>query len=72
MTSLDIDVPRPDEKSVLTYVATLYQYFAKMKNEQTSGKRINKVTLFRSSPLCSFVEFTEKHLCRGLFFDKVY
>lgn len=39
----DFDSPKPDEKSVMTYVSMLYQYFAKMKNEETGGKRIAKV-----------------------------
>eukprot|EP00794_Sanderia_malayensis_P017761 gene17761-19534_t len=39
----DIDCPRPDEKSVMTYVSMLYQYFAKMKHEETGGKRIAKI-----------------------------
>lgn len=40
---LDIDVERPDEKSVLTYVSSYYHTFAKMKNEAVGGKRIGKV-----------------------------
>lgn len=40
---LDVDVNRPDEKSVITYVASYYHYFAKMKSEMTGGKRIAKV-----------------------------
>ena len=41
--SLDVDVNKPDEKSVMTYVAAYYHCFAKMKSEQTGGKRIAKV-----------------------------
>lgn len=40
----DIDTARPDEKSVLTYVASYYHTFARMKNEQKSGKRIANVS----------------------------
>jgi len=40
---LDVDVNKPDEKSILTYVASYYHYFAKMKSEMTGGKRIAKV-----------------------------
>ncbi|XP_052269284.1 spectrin beta chain, non-erythrocytic 1-like isoform X3 [Dreissena polymorpha] len=39
----DIDVERPDEKSIITYVASYYHYFAKMKSEMTGGKRIAKI-----------------------------
>lgn len=39
----DIDTARPDEKSILTYVASYYHTFARMKNEQKSGKRIANV-----------------------------
>lgn len=40
----DIDTARPDEKSILTYVASYYHTFARMKNEQKSGKRIANVS----------------------------
>ncbi len=39
----DIDTARPDEKSILTYVASYYHTFARMKNEQKSGKRIANI-----------------------------
>ncbi|XP_061172689.1 spectrin beta chain, non-erythrocytic 5-like [Saccostrea echinata] len=39
----DVDVKRPDEKSIITYVASYYHYFAKMKSEMTGGKRIAKI-----------------------------
>lgn len=42
----DVDTQRPDEKSILTYVASYYHTFARMKNEQKSGKRIANVILF--------------------------
>ena len=38
-----MDVSRPDEKVIITYVASYYHYFAKMKSEMTGGKRIAKV-----------------------------
>lgn len=40
----DVDQTRPDEKSILTYVASYYHTFARMKNEQKSGKRIANVS----------------------------
>ncbi|CAH1792768.1 unnamed protein product [Owenia fusiformis] len=39
----DVDVRRPDDKSIMTYVSSYYHYFAKMKKEETGGKRIAKV-----------------------------
>lgn len=39
----DIDVDRPDEKSIITYVSSYYHTFAKMKNEAVGGKRIGKI-----------------------------
>ncbi|XP_059484234.1 spectrin beta chain, non-erythrocytic 2 isoform X2 [Neocloeon triangulifer] len=39
----DIDTHRPDEKSVLTYVASYYHTFARMKTEMKSGKRIANI-----------------------------
>ena len=44
MLFTDVDVPRPDDKSVMTYIASYYHYFAKMKSEMTGTKRIAKVT----------------------------
>lgn len=39
----DVDINRPDEKSVITYVASYYHTFARMKNEMKSGRRIANV-----------------------------
>ncbi|KAM7448230.1 hypothetical protein ABFA07_003643 [Porites harrisoni] len=39
----DVNVDFPDEKSVMTYVAAYYHYFAKMKTVEVSGSRIGKV-----------------------------
>ncbi|RZC41345.1 spectrin alpha chain, non-erythrocytic 1, partial [Asbolus verrucosus] len=39
----DIDNSRPDEKSIMTYVASYYHTFARMKNEEKSGRRIAKI-----------------------------
>lgn len=39
----DVDVQRPDDRSIMTYIAAYYHYFAKMKSEVTGTKRIAKV-----------------------------
>lgn len=42
--SPDVNVDQPDEKSIITYVATYYHYFSKMKALAVEGKRIGKVS----------------------------
>ncbi|XP_075227745.1 spectrin beta chain, non-erythrocytic 5 kst isoform X2 [Lycorma delicatula] len=39
----DVDTTRPDEKSIITYVASYYHTFARMKNEMKSGRRIANI-----------------------------
>ena len=39
----DVDTPRPDDKSIMTYLVSYYHYFSKMKAEETGGRRLNKV-----------------------------
>lgn len=59
----DVDTARPDEKSVLTYIASYYHTFARMKNEQKSGKRIANVSFivtlidFFDDNSCNFIQF---------------
>ncbi len=40
---IDVNVDYPDEKSIMTYVASYYHYFSKMKTVEVSGSRIGKV-----------------------------
>lgn len=39
----DIDTNKPDEKSVMTYVASYYHTFARMKSEMKHGRRIANI-----------------------------
>ena len=39
----DVDIARPDEKSIMTYVSAFYHVFAKMKNQQKGGSRIANI-----------------------------
>ena len=39
----DVDVARPDEKSILTYIASYYHTFSKLNEGQRGGKKINAV-----------------------------
>ena len=41
----DIDVSKPDEKSVMTYVASYYHTFSKIKAGATGGKRIGNIVM---------------------------
>lgn len=36
-------MPRPDERSVMTYVAQLYNVFASMDKVEHAGRRLGKV-----------------------------
>lgn len=36
----DVDVEKPDDKIIMTYVSSLYHTFAKMKTETTGAKRV--------------------------------
>jgi len=50
----DVDQARPDEKSVITYVASYYHTFARMKNEIKGGRRIANVSTSLHGLDCRF------------------
>lgn len=41
----DVNVEHPDERSIITYVASYYHYFSKMKADNVHSRRIDKVLL---------------------------
>ena len=45
MDAEDVDVSKPDEKSVITYVTSYYHTFSKMKAGANGGKRIGNIVL---------------------------
>ncbi|XP_065449136.1 spectrin beta chain, non-erythrocytic 5-like [Chrysemys picta bellii] len=40
----DVAIPRPDERSIMTYVSLYYHYFSRLKQGQTVQKRLAKVS----------------------------
>lgn len=44
----DVDVARPDEKSIITYVSLYYHHFAKQKTEMTGARRIANVSFLEN------------------------
>lgn len=38
-----VDVPKPDERSVMTYIAQFYHYFAQNRKQEVAGRRIGKL-----------------------------
>lgn len=43
LSLIDVNVLRPDEKSIITQLVAYYHYFSKLKAEETGGRKLNKV-----------------------------
>ena len=43
LSLIDVNVRRPDEKSIITQLVAYYHYFSKLKAEETGGRKLNKV-----------------------------
>lgn len=41
-----VNIPRPDERSIMTYVAAMYKVFSSLDNVEAAGKRITKFVEF--------------------------
>jgi len=41
-----VSIPKPDERSIMTYVAALYKVFSSLDNIETAGRRIGKFAEF--------------------------
>jgi len=44
-----VSMPRPDERSIMTYVAQLYTVFSRLDKAETAGRRIGKLTDFKKT-----------------------
>jgi hypothetical protein len=44
-----VSMPRPDERSIMTYVAQLYSVFSKLDKVETAGRRVGKLTDFKKT-----------------------
>eukprot|EP01100_Stratorugosa_tubuloviscum_P000979 TRINITY_DN121_c0_g3_i1.p1 TRINITY_DN121_c0_g3~~TRINITY_DN121_c0_g3_i1.p1 ORF type:complete len:629 (-),score=334.80 TRINITY_DN121_c0_g3_i1:157-2043(-) len=44
-----VNMPRPDERSIMTYVAQLYQVFSSLDKVETAGRRVGKFLNFIKS-----------------------
>jgi Ca2+-binding EF-hand superfamily protein len=41
-----VNIPRPDERSIMTYVAAMYKVFSSLDNVEAAGKRLTKFVEF--------------------------
>lgn len=65
LDATDVAVERPDEKSIMTYVAALYHYFSSMAKEDVASQRVSNMV----QELDEIQALEEDYDRRGLIFS---
>jgi len=60
----DVAVDKPDERSIMTYVAALYHYFSSMENDDVATQRVANIV----QELAEIQQLQEDYEMKGFFF----